>query len=75
MMKDKRRAASVVAVEVCELYRLDRKDFVRTVDPYPDLLYSIQYIAADRLERSTLLNNYTEMPEGTGLNIDRDHTV
>lgn len=58
VMQDELRVASVIAVEVCELYRLDRKDFVRAIHPYPDLLDNIQRIAADRMEKTTMLDEH-----------------
>ncbi|KAK4885905.1 hypothetical protein RN001_002176 [Aquatica leii] len=58
VMRDELRVASVVAVDVCELYRLDRKEFVRAIHPYPDLLDNIQRIAADRMERTNMLDEH-----------------
>lgn len=58
VMQDELRVASVIAVEVCELYRLDRKDFVKAIHPYPDLLDNIQRIAADRMEKTTMLDEH-----------------
>ncbi|XP_060536182.1 potassium/sodium hyperpolarization-activated cyclic nucleotide-gated channel 2-like isoform X2 [Cylas formicarius] len=52
------RTASVIAVEVSELYRLDQKDFVKAISPYPDLLANIHRIAADRMEASSMLEDY-----------------
>ncbi|XP_011873103.1 PREDICTED: potassium/sodium hyperpolarization-activated cyclic nucleotide-gated channel 2-like [Vollenhovia emeryi] len=56
VMPDERRVASVVAVEICELYRLDRADFARTIHPYPMLREQIKKIAVERHERTTILN-------------------
>ncbi|XP_012525099.3 potassium/sodium hyperpolarization-activated cyclic nucleotide-gated channel 1-like [Monomorium pharaonis] len=56
VMPDERRVASVVAVETCELYRLDRADFARTIHPYPMLWEQIKKIAIERHERTTVLN-------------------
>lgn len=56
VMPDERRVASVVAVETCELYRLDRADFARTVHPYPMLWEQIKKIAIERHEKTTVLN-------------------
>ncbi|XP_048511333.1 potassium/sodium hyperpolarization-activated cyclic nucleotide-gated channel 1-like [Athalia rosae] len=56
VMPDERRVASVVAVEICELYRLERADFVRTIHPYPMLWERIKKIAMERHERTTILN-------------------
>jgi hypothetical protein len=52
------RVASVIAVETCELYRLDRKDFIKAIHPYPDLLEKIQKIAADRMEKTNLMEEH-----------------
>lgn len=49
------RIASVIAVEMCEVYRLDRIDFIHAIYPYPDLLNNIQYIAMDRKEKTEIL--------------------
>ncbi|XP_014475051.1 PREDICTED: potassium/sodium hyperpolarization-activated cyclic nucleotide-gated channel 2-like [Dinoponera quadriceps] len=57
VMPDERRVASVVAVEICELYRLDRVDFARTIHPYPMLWERIKNIAVERHEKTMILNN------------------
>lgn len=56
VMPEARRVASVVAIEICELYRLDRADFARTIHPYPMLWEQIKKIAIKRHERTTILN-------------------
>lgn len=56
VMNEDIRISSVVAVEICELYMLDRKDFVRVIYPYPDLLNTVTHIAADRLERTNIMD-------------------
>lgn len=58
--KDALRVASVIAVEICELYRLDKKDFVKAIHPYPDLLEKIQKIAADRMEKTQMLDEHNK---------------
>ncbi|KAF7405036.1 hypothetical protein HZH66_003942 [Vespula vulgaris] len=57
IMEDERRVASVVAVEICELYRLDRADFARTILPYPILWDNIKKTAVERHERTMILIN------------------
>ncbi|GLH00978.1 Cyclic nucleotide-gated cation channel subunit A [Gryllus bimaculatus] len=47
-----RRVASVVAIECCELYRLDQRDFVRAINPFPDLVTRIERVAEERYERT-----------------------
>lgn len=55
VMPAQRRTAFVVAVETCELYRLDRIDFTRTIHPYPLLWDQIKKIAIERHERTIIL--------------------
>ena len=56
VMPNELRVASVVAVEVCELYRLNRADFARTIHPYPMLWETIKKIAIERHEKTMILN-------------------
>lgn len=58
LIKDTFRIASVIAVEVSEIYRLDQKDFVKAINPYPDLMANIQHIAEERMEVSKMLDEY-----------------
>lgn len=60
IIKDTFRIATVIAVEVSEIYRLDQKDFVKAINPYPDLLANIQHIAAERMEVATMLDEYNK---------------
>ncbi|GLH02346.1 cGMP-dependent protein kinase, isozyme 1 [Gryllus bimaculatus] len=49
---DETRIASVVAVETCELYCLDRDDFLSTVAAHPDLLKRMEETALYRLDQT-----------------------
>lgn len=49
LVKNTLRIASVVSLETSEVYRLDYKDFVTAIKPYPDLFAKIKQIAADRI--------------------------
>lgn len=49
IVRNSLRVASVVTVEVCEVNRLDRIDFLHAILPYPDLLTRIEQIAYDRM--------------------------
>lgn len=60
LIKDTFRIATVMAVEVSEIYRLDQKDFVKAISPYPDLLANIQHIAEERMEVSSMLDEYNK---------------
>lgn len=53
---DRLRLASVVAVETCELYKLDKQDFVRAILPYPDLMTKIRRIAHERTEQTEFID-------------------
>lgn len=55
VMPNELRVASVVAVEICELYRLNRADFMRTIHPYPMLWERIKKIAIERHEKTMIL--------------------
>ncbi|XP_065168587.1 potassium/sodium hyperpolarization-activated cyclic nucleotide-gated channel 4-like isoform X3 [Atheta coriaria] len=52
--RDSIRVASVIAAEVCELYRLDRKDFVKAIMPFPDLYEKIAFVASERKENTNI---------------------
>nr|CAH7748329.1 unnamed protein product [Callosobruchus chinensis] len=65
LIKDTFRIASVIAVEVSEIYRLDQKDFVKAINPYPDLLANIQHIAEERMEVSSMLDEYNRREMAT----------
>lgn len=56
VMPDAKRVASVVAVEICKLYKLERADFARTIHPYPMLWERIKKTAIERHEKTTILN-------------------
>lgn len=55
LMKGENRHSSVVAVETCELYRLEKVDFVRVIMSYPDLMDKITRHAVDRLEMTEFI--------------------
>lgn len=50
VMPNQLRTASVVAVEMCKLFKLLRSDFLRTITPFPDLLAQIESVAHNRME-------------------------
>jgi len=56
VMPAERRVASVVAIETCEVYRLTRADFARTIHPYPMLWDRVKKIAMERHERTAILD-------------------
>ncbi|KAL6432461.1 hypothetical protein ACFW04_006804 [Cataglyphis niger] len=52
LVADQRRVASVIAIEVCEVYRLDRKDFRQCIDVNSELFAEIERIAMERVEKT-----------------------
>ncbi|XP_029174384.1 potassium/sodium hyperpolarization-activated cyclic nucleotide-gated channel 2-like [Nylanderia fulva] len=52
LVADQRRVASVIAIEVCETYRLDRKDFRQCIDVNSELFAEIERIATERVEKT-----------------------
>ncbi|XP_076289994.1 potassium/sodium hyperpolarization-activated cyclic nucleotide-gated channel 1 [Lasioglossum baleicum] len=52
LVPDQRRVASVIAIEVCEVYRLDRKDFRKCIAVHTELFAKLEYIASERIQRA-----------------------
>ncbi|KOC63550.1 hypothetical protein WH47_02297 [Habropoda laboriosa] len=55
LVPDQRRVASVIAIEVCEVYRLDRKDFRKCIAVHTELFANIERIATERIERAVIV--------------------
>lgn len=63
LVQDHRRVATVVAIEVCEVYRLDRPDFRRCVAVHKDIFNKIEHIATKRMEKTILIEEqYKRIP-------------
>ncbi|XP_078038495.1 potassium/sodium hyperpolarization-activated cyclic nucleotide-gated channel 1 [Augochlora pura] len=52
LVPDQRRVASVIAIEVCEVYRLDRKDFRKCIAVHTELFAKLENIASERIQRA-----------------------
>ncbi|RZC37588.1 cNMP binding domain containing protein [Asbolus verrucosus] len=50
MIKDKRRTANIVAIEICEVYKLDRRAFKNCFKGNLELLKMLEDVAIERLE-------------------------
>lgn len=48
----------MIAIEVCEVYRLDRKDFRKCVAVNSELFSMIERIATERIERTTVAEEH-----------------
>ncbi|CAH1635525.1 unnamed protein product [Spodoptera littoralis] len=57
LMKDSKRIATVVAVEITQLYRLDAVDFNRFVLSHPTLYDRIEELASRRMHQTVLLDD------------------
>ncbi|GJQ86960.1 hypothetical protein Trydic_g5174 [Trypoxylus dichotomus] len=55
LIPDTYRMASVISVEISELYRLDKRDFQRVIAPHPALVELIHGKAENRLEETIFL--------------------
>ncbi|XP_061931564.1 potassium/sodium hyperpolarization-activated cyclic nucleotide-gated channel 2 [Apis cerana] len=55
LVPDQRRVASVIAIEVCEVYRLNRKDFRKCIAVHSELFAMIESIATERIERAVVI--------------------
>ena len=47
---DERRTASVIAVEVTDVYMLSKTDFTQVLDEHPEMRELLEMKARDRLE-------------------------
>ncbi|KAI4481119.1 hypothetical protein M0804_009745 [Polistes exclamans] len=56
LVPNQKRVATVIAVDVCEVYRLDRKDFRKCVSIHSELFYTIERIATERIERTVAVD-------------------
>lgn len=55
LVQDQKRVASVNAVDVCEVYRLDRTDFRKVIAIHSELFAKIERIASERVEKIMLI--------------------
>ncbi|XP_043521058.1 potassium/sodium hyperpolarization-activated cyclic nucleotide-gated channel 1-like [Frieseomelitta varia] len=55
LVPDQRRVASVIAIEVCEVYRLDRKNFRKCIAVHTELFAKIEKIASERIEKAMVV--------------------
>lgn len=55
LIRGQKRIATVIALEMCECYKLSQRDFRKVIEPHPDILHSLEQIA---LERIKLVRNH-----------------
>lgn len=66
VIEDEHWIASVIAVEICEVYILSRTDFQHIVASYPELFAYLQNVALARLEQMPLLKKIQEPDASVG---------
>lgn len=57
---DRRRAESVIALEVCELFRLHRRDFKRLFAKNSEFYNSLEHTARERVQKIKNLDDDTD---------------
>lgn len=53
--KDQKRTADVVAIEICQVYRLDRKAFITCIASHNEVYERLEYLANVRREQTRLI--------------------
>ena len=56
-MIEERRVASVIAVEICDMYVLYRKDFDEVLEDFPRMKAILRQIAMERLAAMNMNSN------------------
>lgn len=62
LSRGNRRMATVKAVEVCEAYKLSRRDFRKVIEPHHDLLRYLEHIALQRIRAASTFQRVTTKP-------------
>ena len=55
LKKEQKRIANVVAIETCEVYRLDKKIFKQCLATQPEVVKKLEKVAQDRYNRTNFL--------------------
>lgn len=70
MVKDHKRIATVIALEICTVYTLDKRHFRRAFENYPDLLLLIQKEANYRMENTIRMEAlHKKLLEGSNIRL------
>lgn len=56
LIKGQNRIASVIALEICEIYKLNQKDFRRVIGPHADFLHRMEQTALELRNQIVHLN-------------------
>lgn len=52
LLKGQKRIATIIALEICEIYKLSQKDFQRVILPHPNILNKLEIIALRRVKNN-----------------------
>ncbi|KAJ8674391.1 hypothetical protein QAD02_005653 [Eretmocerus hayati] len=63
VMENEQRVATVIAIETCEIFVVNREAFQLVIEPYPNLLSRLQKIALERLEKTLLLDELYKLED------------
>ncbi|XP_011496557.1 PREDICTED: potassium/sodium hyperpolarization-activated cyclic nucleotide-gated channel 1-like [Ceratosolen solmsi marchali] len=55
LVQNQRRVATVIALDICEVYRLDRKDFRKCIAVHSDLFAKIERLATERMQQTGMI--------------------
>ncbi|XP_068982398.1 potassium/sodium hyperpolarization-activated cyclic nucleotide-gated channel 1-like [Bombus flavifrons] len=76
LVGEQRRVASVIAIEVCEVYRLDRKDFRKCISVHTELFAKIERLATERIERAMIIEEHHKRHlKRSSVQVDHKKTV
>lgn len=53
LIKGQKRTASIVSLEMCEVFKLSQKDFRKVIEPHAEILHRLEQIALERLKISS----------------------
>ncbi|XP_063984911.1 potassium/sodium hyperpolarization-activated cyclic nucleotide-gated channel 1-like [Diachasmimorpha longicaudata] len=55
LVQDQRRVGTVIAIEVCEVYKLERRNFRKCIAGHTKLFERIERIATERMDRTIMI--------------------
>ncbi|CAO1310343.1 unnamed protein product [Diamesa serratosioi] len=60
LLKGQKRIASIIALEMCEIYKLSQKDFRKVILPHPNILNKLEIIAIHRVKTNEHNEKYQQ---------------
>lgn len=65
LQPEHKRITTSIALEVCEIFRLDRREFHRLVTPGSDFYNRLKQFAYKRIQDMTVIENYDQKEDET----------